>query len=101
MTDNGPFYPLASGIPATDVPPAGYNVVALNVEYHTPGFAIEARKEDLVWADAQFHGFAACYVDGIDPYENLGPQVQLLWRNATAGAPSGRCAEVELKVLYV
>jgi hypothetical protein len=86
-------------VPAAAVPPAGYNVVTLNVGFAQPGFAVG--RGNLVYTGPNFRGFAACYVAGISPYESVGPEVQLLWRNATAGAPSGRCAEVELKVVAV
>jgi hypothetical protein len=100
LANTAPYYPPDAGAPASAIPPAGYNVVELNVGFSQPGFKV-SRGGNLVWTDHAFHGFAACYVAGIPPYDIGGPVVQLLWRNATAGAPSSRCAEVELRVVSV
>jgi hypothetical protein len=91
--------PYEGTAPAADVPPKGYNYVGLDIGTNTPGFALV--KNTLVRANATFRGFAACYVDGVSPYFSVGPEVQLLWRNASAGAPSKRCAEVELRAVAV
>jgi hypothetical protein len=91
-----PSYPVGT-VPAKDVPPAGYNVVGLDVGTHTPGFALVSRT--LARPGTPFRGFAACAVDGIEPYFTVGPQVQLFWRNATAGVPGARCAEIELRAV--
>jgi hypothetical protein len=99
LVNTAPSYDPEAGVPASAVPPAGYNVVGLNAGFAQSGFAVA--RGALVWTDGAFHGFAACYVAGIAPYEAVGPEVQLLWRNATAGAPSGSCADVELEVVPV
>jgi hypothetical protein len=101
MPNTAPTYEPGEIQNPADVPPAGFNSVMWNDFPGTPGFAIAPGADKLVWADPNFRGFAACYVDGIDTYFALGPQIQLLWRNASAGAPSPRCAEIELQAVYV
>jgi hypothetical protein len=96
LVTSPPSYP-AGTVPAKDVPPTGYNFVGLDVGTHTPGFALVDRA--LVQPSTTFRGFAACAVEGVEPYFSVGPQVQLLWRNATAGAPGARCAEIELRAV--
>lgn len=96
-----PQVPIYTSVPTADLPPVGYNYVGLDVGNHTDGFTIVPGVRDLVQSNKTFRGFAACYVDGIAPYWSVGPEIELLWRNASARAPSPRCADVELKVIPV
>ena len=68
----------------------------------TGGF--EIGDDDMVMYTAgkvPFETFAMCHVDGIAPYESLGPQYQLLWRNRTTAASYEKCADVELKAVFL
>jgi hypothetical protein len=101
LTGFAPYYLPTTSAPPSAIPPPGYNVVALNVGYNTPGFEVISPAKALVRRDPAFRGFAACYVEGISPYFNVGPEVQLLWKNSTAGPPSKLCADIELRAVAV
>jgi hypothetical protein len=92
-----PFIPAGAGWTPT---PPGYWYLGLNVGNHTDNFSLSPGIGELVHGGGSdtVHPFAACYVDGISPYTTVGPEVQLLWRFASAGPPSPRCADIQLYV---
>ena len=102
-TASGPI-PYTMGLdtstPYNSTAPDDYDFVELSVSQHTPGFSIE--KDTLTYAGTlPYKTFVVCHVNGIAPYQSVGPENELLWRPKKTKACEGGCADVILKAVYI
>ena len=71
-------------------------------ESHTPGFGVGDGDVVQYEGDLAFASFVVCWVQGITPYNSVGPQFQVLWRNRTGTEVDGEgCGDVDLKAVFL
>ncbi|KAI9661362.1 MAG: hypothetical protein M1831_003095 [Alyxoria varia] len=92
--------------PSQSTAPNEYNSVSINVGENTRNFYLSKTKSGTAsfvhlkkTKKIPFKTFTVCDVDGIDPYKSVGPQKQILWRNASTEPVATGCADVRFKTV--